>query len=183
MKKKKLNIFNIIQYIIIIILIILIGYFSVQKFILKNTSVNFLNYNFYTILSGSMEPTINIKDLVVTHPKDKYETNDIIAFKHDDSVTVHRIVNVEYDDNGTELLLQSVRQLSSLSKQLQANAFRLSLEALDKYPYVLACIKTHLHDLLILTVPSPQPAFRLNCPRSPPGLRLRCSHSLRFSSE
>ena len=103
MKKKKLNIFNIIQYIIIIILIILIGYFSVQKFILKNTSVNFLNYNFYTILSGSMEPTINIKDLVVTHPKDKYETNDIIAFKHDDSVTVHRIVNVEYDDNGTEL--------------------------------------------------------------------------------
>lgn len=103
MKKTKINIFNTIQYIIIVILIILIGYFSVQKFILKNKSINFLNYNFYTILSGSMEPTINIKDLVVTHPKEKYKINDIIAFKHDNAVTVHRIVNVEYDNNGTEL--------------------------------------------------------------------------------
>ena len=50
-----------------------------------------------------MEPTINIKDLVVTHPKEKYEINDIVAFKHDNAVTVHRIVNVEYDNNGTEL--------------------------------------------------------------------------------
>ena len=102
MKKTKINIFNTIQYIIIVILIILIGYFSIQKFILKNKSINFLNYNFYTILSGSMEPTINIKDLVVTHPKEKYEINDIVAFKHDNAVTVHRIVNVEYDNNGTE---------------------------------------------------------------------------------
>ena len=103
MKKTKINIFNTKQYIIIVILIILIGYFSIQKFILKNKSINFLNYNFYTILSGSMEPTINTKDLVVTHPKEKYEVNDIVAFKHDNAVTVHRIVNVEYDNNGTEL--------------------------------------------------------------------------------
>lgn len=103
MKKTKINIFNTIQYIIIALLIILIAYFSIQKFVFKNTSLNFLNYNFYTILSGSMEPTINTKDMVVTHPKDKYEVNDIIAFKNDNIITVHRIVNVEYDENGTEL--------------------------------------------------------------------------------
>ena len=44
MKKTKINIFNTIQYIIIVILIILIGYFSIQKFIFKNKSINFLYY-------------------------------------------------------------------------------------------------------------------------------------------
>lgn len=106
MKNKTANIFNFIQYLIILLFIILIVYFSYQKFILKNTSISFFNYNFYVIMSGSMEPTINTKDLIVTHPKDNYEVNDIIAFKNNDTntTTVHRIVNIEYDNNGTTLI-------------------------------------------------------------------------------
>ena len=32
-----------------------------------------MGYQEMAVLSGSMEPTINTKDMVVTHPKDKYE--------------------------------------------------------------------------------------------------------------
>ena len=79
MKKTKINIFNTIQYIIIVILIILIGYFSIQKFIFKNKSINFLNYNFYTILSGSMEPTINTSRILCFSSK-IFDKNSHIFF-------------------------------------------------------------------------------------------------------
>lgn len=89
---------NILQYIIIIILIVLIAYYSYQKFILQKKYVSFFNHNFFIILSGSMETTINTKDLIVTSPKDTYEKGDIIAFNQDETVTVHRIIDVKNED-------------------------------------------------------------------------------------
>lgn len=92
------KVINILQYIIIIILIVLIAYYSYQKFILQKKYVSFFNHNFFIILSGSMETTINTKDLIVTSPKDTYEKGDIIAFNQDETVTVHRIIDVKNED-------------------------------------------------------------------------------------
>lgn len=92
------KVINILQYIIIIILIVLIAYYSYQKFILQKKYVPFFNHNFFIILSGSMETTINTKDLIVTSPKDTYEKGDIIAFNQDETVTVHRIIDVKNED-------------------------------------------------------------------------------------
>lgn len=92
------KVINILQYIIIIILIVLIAYYSYQKFILQKKYVSFFNHNFFIILSGSMETTINTKDLIVTSPKDTYEKGDIIAFNQEETVTVHRIIDVKNED-------------------------------------------------------------------------------------
>lgn len=92
------KVINILQYIIIIILIVLIAYYSYQKFILQKKYVPFFNHNFFIILSGSMETTINTKDLIVTSPKDTYEKGDIIAFNQEETVTVHRIIDVKNED-------------------------------------------------------------------------------------
>lgn len=92
------KVINILQYIIIIILIVLIAYYSYQKFILQKKYVSFFNHNFFIILSGSMETTINTKDLIVTSPKDTYEKGNIIAFNQDETVTVHRIIDVKNED-------------------------------------------------------------------------------------
>lgn len=95
------KVINILQYIIIIILIVLIAYYSYQKFILQKKYVSFFNHNFFIILSGSMETTINTKDLIVTSPKSTYEKGDIIAFNRNETITVHRIINVK-NENGTK---------------------------------------------------------------------------------
>lgn len=102
MKKK---IIYLLQYFVILILLVLIVYFAYQKFILKNKSVSFLNYNFFVIISGSMEPTIHIKDLVVTHPKDNYNVGDIVAFRDNNAMIVHRIIDAQYDENGDTLFV------------------------------------------------------------------------------
>ena len=99
MKAKK--IIRIIQYIIIVILIVLIAYIAYQKFILKKKNISFFNNNFFIILSGSMEPTIKVKDLVVTSPKDNYVKGDIVAFYTGENVTVHRIEDIKTENNIT----------------------------------------------------------------------------------
>ena len=59
-------------------------------------------YIVYTIGSGSMEPTIDVGDVVIIDKKDKeYVENDIIAFYHNDVILVHRIISVYEDDFGT----------------------------------------------------------------------------------
>ena len=53
---------------------------------------------FYALAIGSesMKPTINKGDVVIIDKKkDYYEVNDIIAFKHDGKIIIHRIVEVD----------------------------------------------------------------------------------------
>jgi signal peptidase len=58
-------------------------------------------YIVYTIGSASMEPTIDVGDVVVIDKKDKdFEEDDIIAFYHNDVILVHRVVKVYKDAYG-----------------------------------------------------------------------------------
>ena len=49
------------------------------------------------VLSGSMEPTIRIDDLIIVTEQDDYRENDIIAYQSGSMVVVHRIIEVEPD--------------------------------------------------------------------------------------
>ena len=49
------------------------------------------------VLSGSMEPTIRIDDLIIVTEQDDYRENDIIAYQSGSMVVVHRIIQVEPD--------------------------------------------------------------------------------------
>lgn len=49
------------------------------------------------VLSGSMEPTIRIDDLIIVTEQEDYRENDIIAYQSGSMVVVHRIIAVEPD--------------------------------------------------------------------------------------
>ena len=49
------------------------------------------------VLSGSMEPTIRIDDLIIVTEQEDYRENDIIAYQSGNMVVVHRIIEVEPD--------------------------------------------------------------------------------------
>ncbi len=59
----------------------------------------------FCIISGSMEPTISVNDIVIVKEVDQSEIKrgDIIAFKHKGETITHRIVNISKSENG-ELL-------------------------------------------------------------------------------
>lgn len=53
-----------------------------------------LGYRLYLIMSGSMEPTIHVKDAIITKQIDEPQNGDVIAFENGNIITVHRIIKV-----------------------------------------------------------------------------------------
>ena len=49
-------------------------------------------YAALTVLSGSMEPAFSAGDLLVIHKESEYAEEDIVAYRDDEGLTTHRII-------------------------------------------------------------------------------------------
>jgi len=56
------------------------------------------NYKPFAVMSGSMEPTIGVGDLVIARPQKTYKVGDVISFDADQSeksqIVTHRIIEI-----------------------------------------------------------------------------------------
>lgn len=52
-------------------------------------------YGLAVVMSGSMEPVLQVDDLVVIHAQDSYSVGDIIVFERDGTRIIHRVIQVE----------------------------------------------------------------------------------------
>ena len=93
---------NIIFYAVLITLIAISG-FSLNS-VRKGVQPSFFGYKFFTVLTGSMSPTININDLVIVKEvkPEEIKVNDIITFGKlmNDS---HISLRDDYEVTGKEL--------------------------------------------------------------------------------
>lgn len=92
--KKTLKVFEIIFQVILVIIIIinLISIVSVK--IMKNPYPNVFGYSYFTVISGSMKPTINVGDEVIVKITKDIKENDIITFTEDDIFVTHRVKEI-----------------------------------------------------------------------------------------
>ncbi len=105
-RKKKIKIKRIVAMILYIILIPIMIYnisLIIQSLYNPNKTPSFLGIKTYVIISGSMEPKINIGDMVIAknikNEEEAISVGDIIAFRKGESVITHRIVRIEKDEN------------------------------------------------------------------------------------
>ena len=49
------------------------------------------------VLSGSMEPTLSVNDLVIIREADSYQVGDIVVYQSGSSLVIHRIIRIEGD--------------------------------------------------------------------------------------
>lgn len=47
------------------------------------------------VLSGSMEPTLRVNDVIIVHEQDSYEPGDIIVYQSGYELIVHRVIAVD----------------------------------------------------------------------------------------
>lgn len=95
---------KIFKYIILNILIIL---FIINLILSFEEDTHILGIYMFNIVSGSMEPTLNINDVVVVRKCDptKLEIGDIITFKQDERTISHRIKEIiTYDKNNIKFI-------------------------------------------------------------------------------
>ena len=54
------------------------------------------------VLSGSMEPTLSVDDLIFVKAQDSYQVGDVVVFQSGSSVVVHRIIEINGDSVVTQ---------------------------------------------------------------------------------
>lgn len=66
--------------------------------------INLFGYKSYIIKTNSMEPTININDVVINKDvsKDAINVGDVITFLHEGEVITHRITKIDNDSGVTQ---------------------------------------------------------------------------------
>ena len=70
-------------------------YLLVQRYAFHNEMPLVFGYASATVVSGSMEPEINVGDFVIVHRQDSYEVGDVISFENGGVYTTHEIVRIE----------------------------------------------------------------------------------------
>lgn len=95
--KEKLKKIDFISIILIIIFLIVFYCFAQLK-ILKRDYINFCGYTVFQVITGSMEDTIKIKDIIIVEITKEVEENDIITFKSGENFVTHRIINKDRDN-------------------------------------------------------------------------------------
>lgn len=100
-KKTKKNIVVRTINIIIKLICLLIIVFAIVLIVraVRYQKYDVFGYRFYMIMSGSMEPTINVGDAVITKEISEPQIGDVIAFEVSNSTTVHRIVKTYTEEN------------------------------------------------------------------------------------
>lgn len=90
MKKliKKIDFFTALLLFILIVLL----YFFAQLKVFGKKYINCFGYTIFQVITGSMEDTIKINDIVVVKIGSDFNENDIITFKNDENFITHRVI-------------------------------------------------------------------------------------------
>lgn len=93
------NSFNVLIYIILISIMSYNISLIFQSIFCPNKTPSFLGIKTYVIISGSMEPNIDIGDIVIVKEEKNLQVGDVISYRKGQSVITHRIVNIT-EENG-----------------------------------------------------------------------------------
>lgn len=118
------KILNILLYLIVIIIVLISLYTCYIKIIKKENMVFIGNYGLAVILSGSMEPTLSINDLVIVKKNTEYLKDDIIVYDNDTSLVVHRIVSQDTNKTITKGDANNTNDLPILNKNIKGKVVK-----------------------------------------------------------
>lgn len=87
---------DVLVFIIAILILFLLYNFISLKFF-NNNYTNAFGFTMFEVASGSMQPSINQKDLIIVKITDKIKSKDVITYKLDDDFITHRIIRIDGD--------------------------------------------------------------------------------------
>ena len=83
-----------IDFLTIILLIVLaiVSYCYAQLKLFNKDYINFCGHTIFQVITGSMEDTIKIKDIVIVKLTKDIKENDIITYKSGEDFVTHRVI-------------------------------------------------------------------------------------------
>lgn len=133
---------------IILIVIIVINLISIISLRLTDKGYpDIFGYSYFSVLSGSMEPTIKVGDEIIIKITDDVKENDIITFHEEDSFVTHRLLRIE----GNNLITKGDANDSEddpVSKERLVGKVILTIPFLGKIKFVI----TNTYFLIVLVL-------------------------------
>lgn len=151
MKNKKViqYIFRLIIFVIISLVVGLSVYTINARRVTGNKLVMPFNKTVAVVLTGSMEPTIGVNDLIVVEKTNDYAVNDIVVYQDKGMLVVHRIVSI----NGDVIVTAGDANNGALDEPI--NVKTINGEVVKVIPFlglVLKCIKSPVGICLIISI-------------------------------
>jgi len=86
--------FTVIITIVLLAIILANLYLIVSRTVFNVSMPKILGFSHVKVMSGSMEPEINVGDLLIVQEKDSYEAGDIVTYSSGNSLVTHRVIEV-----------------------------------------------------------------------------------------
>ena len=93
-----MKVLTVIKNIILDIIIVFLLLTIIIAFINKNKPTPLFGYYFFTVMSGSMQPTLNVDDNIIVKKADNYKIGDIVTYKDGTKYITHRIVDINNNE-------------------------------------------------------------------------------------
>lgn len=147
--KKILN----ILYIALVVFLILIA------LVVASASLNFKKgFQFYSIQSGSMAPSIHVGDAVVVKPAEDYQVGDVVTFsdiKDSKTKITHRIYAVEVENGSLRYVTKGdANDIEDLPRVLPSRILGKVLFRIPLFGYLLAFARTQTGFILLIVMPA-----------------------------
>ena len=96
---------SVLNFVIALLVILFVIVVVLQRF--SNNKLSFFNFRMFTVVSGSMKPTYDIGDVLISKETDasKIKVGDTISYlgragSFRDKVITHKVVGIEKDEKG-----------------------------------------------------------------------------------
>jgi len=87
---------NVSKFIVVLSIIIL--FINLLLWDTSNGKVSIFNkVGVAVVISNSMEPILSVNDLIVTKKQDSYSVGDIVVYRSNNELIIHRIVRIEQE--------------------------------------------------------------------------------------
>lgn len=152
-RSKLKKIINIIEYVVIFLVIFVNAVLIIESVNNPNKTPSFLGRKAFVIISGSMIPEIQIGDVVLVKETENVHVGDIIAFRRDSSVIVHRIVK-EMNIKGN-VMYQTKGDNNNIEDAELVDVSTIEGVCTGKIPYigkVLMWLYNHLYIVIVVLI-------------------------------
>lgn len=146
---------RIIQYIIRILIFVVISlvigltFYTINaRRVTGNKLVMPFNKTIAVVLTGSMEPTITVDDLIVIEKTNDYQVDDIVVYQSGNMLVVHRIVFIDGD------LITTCGDANDGTLDKPINVSAINGEVVDIIPFlglVLKFLKSPIGLMIIIS--------------------------------
>jgi signal peptidase len=92
--KKIFKVFRAVFMAIMIAILLINGYLLAAKLIFKNDLPKLFGFAQIIVISGSMEPAVDVGDMLIIREQSSYKVNDIVTYHSNNNLITHRVVDV-----------------------------------------------------------------------------------------